>query len=498
MKSWILTGIVLVVGCAAPRHSLTIMHTNDIHGHFAPERATWRADSAMVGGFAALSGALDSVRKADKNTIYLDAGDLMTGNPICNMDVNGTEGGALLHMLKLCDCDAAAVGNHEFDKGPAHLREFMATDGVDWLCSNVVDNLTTSEICPSYKIIERNGLRIGIIGGLLTDLAGVVSKQAIADFTVMDIAMATQPVIDEIDSQTDLIILLTHNGVDNDKILAQSIHGCDIIVGGHSHTRLKEPVVVNDIIIAQAGYYLKNLGVLKVEIQKDKVTDVEGQLVELEVARFAPNPEVASYCEKFSREIEREYGEQIAIAGEPWDRSYAGSSTLGNLLCDLLRESYKVDLAIVNSGGLRKDVPAGPVRKLDIVEMLPFVNAVNLFEVNGSELMSMAQKQAIAQISGKSEVLQMSGIEVRYKVVQDMPTNITVSVNGIPLDSSMTYRAVSIDYVLKSQADKYLGFKPRGIEETGLLFSDFVINELSAKTVAIVPSREPRLIRESE
>ncbi|MBL0060163.1 MAG: bifunctional metallophosphatase/5'-nucleotidase [bacterium] len=498
MKTWVLAGIVLIVGCAAPRRSLTILHTNDIHGHFVSERASWRSDSAMVGGFGALSGALDSVRNADKNTIYLDAGDLMTGNPICNMDVDETEGGALLHLLNLCECDAIALGNHEFDLGPEHLRGFVSTDKVNWLSANTVDNSTDSALCPSYKIIERGGVRIGVIGLILTDLAGVVSKPAITDFTITDIAKSAQKAIDEIDGKTDLIILLTHNGVDKDKELAGAVHGCDIIVGGHSHTRLSDPVFENNVIIVQAGSYLKNLGVLNVDIQKDKVTRYKGQLVELDVARFAADPDVVDYCKRFSNEIDREYGEVIATAGAPWERSYVESSTLGNLLCDLLLDGYKTDFALINSGGIRKDVMAGPVRKLDIVEMLPFANFVNTFEVSGAELLTLAAKQVKSQISGKSEVLQMSGIEIAYESDDDVPKNVQVLVNGVQADSSATYRGVSIDYVLKSQAEKYLGFKPRETEETGVLLSDYIINALSAASQPIYPKNEKRLIREGK
>ena len=498
MKVWVLAGIVLIVGCAAPRRSLTILHTNDIHGHFVPERASWRSDSAMVGGFGPLSGALDSVRNADKNTIYLDAGDLMTGNPICNMVVDDTEGGALPHLLNLCECDAIALGNHEFDLGPEHLRDFVSKKKVDWLSANTVDKTTGNSLCPSYKIIERSGLRIGVIGLILTDLAGVVSKQAISDFTIADIAESAQMSIDEIDDDTDLIILLTHNGVEKDKELANSVHGCDIIIGSHSHTRLSEPVIENNIIIVQAGSYLKNLGVLKVDVQKDKVTRHKGQLIELDATRFAPDPEVAEYCARFGEEIDREYGEVIATAGASWERSYVESSTLGNLLCDLLRDGYKTDFSLINSGGIRKDVMAGQVRKLDIVEMLPFANFVNLFEVSGKEVFTFAAKQAQSQISGKSEVLQMSGIQIEYESDNDTAKNMRVLVNGVQVDTSASYRGVSIDYVLKSQAEKYFGFKPGEIEETGVLLCDFIINALLAAPQPIYPKNEKRLIRESE
>lgn len=487
--------LALIAGCAAPRYSLTVLHTNDIHGKFAPERAAWRPDSAWVGGFAPLSGALDSVRAADSRTIYIDAGDLMTGNPICDIVENGTEGGALLEMIERCGCDVISVGNHEFDLGAEHLREFLDASGVPWVCGNVRWTATGEALRPAYRILERGKLRIGVIGLILTDLAGVVAQQAVQPFTVQDIADAAQPLIDELDPQTDLIILLTHNGLEKDKELAHSISGCDVIVGGHSHTRLTEPIIENDVIIAQAGSYLKNLGVLRLEIQGDRVRGHHGELVELLRERFQPDSAVANYCRQFEEQIAREYGDTIAVAATDWTRSYNATSAIGNLLCDLLRTAYSADFAIVNSGGIRKDIPAGPVRKLDIVELLPFVNSVTAFDATGAELQIFAERQAAAQMSGKQETLQMSGIEISYVNDQGTARDIVPLVAGTRLEAERVYRGISIDYVLISQADKYLGFAPRNLQPTGVVFSDFVIAELLKSTAPVAPSIEPRLIQ---
>ena len=130
--------------------------------------------------------------------------------------------------------------------------------------------------------------------------------------------------------------------------------------------------------------------------------------------------------------------------------------------------------------------------------MLPFANCINLFDVSGKELLAFTAKQAQSQISGKSEILQMSGIQIEYESDNDTAKNMRVLVNGVQVDTSASYRGVSIDYVLKSQAEKYLGFKPGEIEETGVLLSDFIINALSAAPQPIYPKNEKRLIRESE
>lgn len=487
-----LLAIVLFIGCVG-RHELTILHTNDIHGRFAAERAHWRSDSAAVGGFGALSGALDSLRNVDEHVIYVDAGDVMTGNPICNLTVDGVKGGALLEFLRLCHCDVGCLGNHEFDLGADHARRFAKNSKVEFLCANLLEDSTNTPLCFEYKILRRGKLRIGVIGLLLNDLAGVTSKQALAPFTVLDIAATAQSTIDRIDDQSDLIILLTHNGLDEDIELARNVSGCDIIIGGHSHTRLQEPLIENGVIIVQAGSYLKELGVLKVSVSKDRVTSHQGTLIELVADRFSPDSAVAALVSRYALEIEHEYGQVIAEAGMALERRYSESSPLGNLICDLMREHYRTDFAFTNSGGLRKDISQGNIRKLDCVELMPFVNSVALFSATGAELLRFAERQANAQQSGKSEILQMSGIEISYDVQDGTISQLEVSINGNSVEADAVYRGVSIDYVLIAQPEKYLGFTPQDVEGTGILFSDFLIQAFSEAAQPLMAVDEPRL-----
>lgn len=483
----------LFIGCMAQSRQLTILHTNDIHGQFLPSKAMWRADSALVGGFAALSGALDSVRLIDESCIYLDAGDLMTGNPICNIVADGVEGGALLKLLQLCDCDAAAVGNHEFDLGPEHAKKFLSNGELKWLCGNVVEKSSGASICDPYVILEENGLKVGVIGLLLTDLKSVVASHAVEPFEVQPIEQRAQVLIDEIDPITDVIILLTHNGFEQDKVLARSVTGADIIVGGHSHTRLSNPQVENGIIIVQAGSHLKHLGVLKIRVAKDEIVEHEGDLIELESNRYTPDASVSLLCNEYRQEIELVYGEIIANASETLTRAYSSTSSLGNLLCDLLRKHYNCDFAVINSGGIRKDLARGPIRKLDVVEMLPFFNTITLFEASGKDLATMINKQAVSFLDKDSEVLQVSGIAAEVTGESSESFSVNCFVDGSELDSSRTYRGVSIDYVLVSQPEKYLGFTPDNLENTGLLFSDFVTQELQKSTGPIAPDHQPRI-----
>lgn len=484
---------VLSTSCRAEPRQLVIFHTNDIHGHFVPEPASWRKDHALVGGVAALEQQLKDLRAQYPHSLYLDAGDLMTGNPLCNMEYRGVKGGALLEMLHRLNITAECLGNHEFDLGAQHLREFIAAAPYPILCANIRDQIGSCPLTAAVHQITENGVRVGIIGLIMDDLKDVVSKANIRDVVIDDAATAAQKYIGELDSTTDLIVLLTHLGEDGDSLLATKIHGADIIVGGHSHTRLSEPKRVNSVLIVQAGSYGKNLGVLELTVEGDSVSSYDGRLVELEYREQTPRTALASFADSLDIEIHARYGQVIGELAEAWKPGYYTGSNVGNWICDRLRESYHADVALVNAGGIRAALQAGPVTMLDVLGLLPFENAVTTFEATGADLLLTATEQARAQGLEKHGALEMSGLTVTYRRKGESVEVVDAKINGVAIDPAKTYRVVTIDYVSVSQADRYLGFVPKNQETTNLMLSDFVMNEIITTKVAIRADSAPRL-----
>jgi 2',3'-cyclic-nucleotide 2'-phosphodiesterase (5'-nucleotidase family) len=479
--------------CRAAPQELVIFHTNDIHSRFLPERASWREDSAMVGGFAALSGYLDSLRKDNVRSIYLDAGDVMTGNPICNINYDGIDGGALLKFYDLLDLDAFELGNHEFDKGTEFARLFSRAAHFPVLCSNLVEKGKPEPAFKPFVILERDGLKIGVIGLILEGFVDIVTKSSSESFDVLKAAETAQSYIDELDPRTDLIILLTHIGIEDDRKLAQQLHNVDLIIGGHSHTRLDEPGKVNGIVIAQAGSYCKNLGILRLTVAGDTLMNYSGKLIPLIVKDVRPNPVVAALSDSLDSVIKSIYGEVINSTPVPLKREYSQSCNLGNLLCDLMRARYRTDIAFANSGGIRMDLNPGSITKLDVVEMLPFQNGVVVFEATGAELMNTVRQQARAQGIESGEILQMSGLEVKYRSANSDIEIEEVRVGEEPLDESQIYSVVTHDYISNSHPEQYLKFEPRSVQQTGELFPDVIIEELSKCTNPIQADSRSRL-----
>lgn len=486
--------IVFIVSLGfAESRSVTILHVNDIHGHFLPEIANWRNDKALVGGFSTLSHYLCESRAQNPEALFLHAGDIMTGNPICNFEHRGVKGGALVELLEKLGCDADVIGNHEFDISQENTRKLAELSSYPTLCANIVR--TDGSLFAPYAYVQRevNGVRVGIIGLTLQELPQITTPKHLEGLQILDITETAQKYIDELDPVTDLIILLTHNGFDEDRKLAQNIHGADVIVGGHSHTRLAQPVRENGILIVQAGCYLQNLGVLQLEVDGDTVRSYEGQLIPLLVKGTQPDAQIAAFCDSFKTLIDAEYGQVIGQLAVDWKSRYHEESNVGNWICDRMREAFTGDVALVNSGGIRTDIPAGPVTKLHVVEMLPFSNSIVVFSATGALLQKFAMEQARTQVQRDHGILQMSGMKIMYRRSGGEVKSVACEIGDLPMDLNKTYRIISIDYVAVSQWERYLTFQPQDVERTGELLTDFIIKEVEKTEEPIHSQVEGRL-----
>jgi 2',3'-cyclic-nucleotide 2'-phosphodiesterase (5'-nucleotidase family) len=488
----LLSFLVATVSFAEPQ-SLTIFHTNDIHGHFTASPTAWRKDHALVGGVIALEQHLDSLRLLYPNSLYLDAGDLMTGNPFCNIEYNDVKGGALLEMLARCHVDAECLGNHEFDLGVPHLRDYVARVPYPLLDANLREKSTGKLFLSPSKTFQIGRVRVGVIGLIMNNLESVVSKKALEPFIIDDAARTAQQQIDELDPATDLIVLLTHMGADEDSALATQVHRADVIVGGHSHTRLNHPLRVNGIVIVQAGSYGENLGVLTLTVDGDSVKSYDGVLDELTLRGKTTTP-LTAFADSLDRSLQEKYGQMIGRLAERWVRSYYTGSNVGNWICDRLRERYNTDVALVNAGGIRADVNAGPVTMLDVLQVLPFVNSSVIFEATGADLLKFADAQARAQALHAHGVLEMSGLTITYAKHGDTVAITKVLVGGEKVIPDQTYKIASIDYVSVSQWNHYLSFEPRNVQPTGDLLSDVVADEIKKATGPIHAPSEARLL----
>ncbi len=247
---------------------ITILHTNDTHSHIDPFDAS-DPRNPNKGGVSRRATLVEQIRKENPNTLLLDAGDIFQGTPYFNY-----YGGELeLKLMSMMEYDASTLGNHEFDNGLEGFLAPLPNANFDFLCSNYdFSNTILDGYTKKYKIFNLDGIKIGVFG-LGIELQGLVSKESYKETQYLDPIEITQDMTRFLkkEKKCDLVICLSHLGYkyNNDKIsdlaLASKTKDIDLIIGGHTHTFLDKPTVVNNVenksvLVNQVGCYGINLG----------------------------------------------------------------------------------------------------------------------------------------------------------------------------------------------------------------------------------------------
>ena len=476
----ILVFCLFIISCEMipPQGRVTILHTNDMHSQFVPVPATWIKKDVQpkIGGMVALEYFVRDAKTQFPNALMLDAGDFCTGTLLSNIEHNGALNGGFVEMMNVIGYDASTIGNHEFDNGQDNLRAMLNFAEFDVLSANLM--IGGERFAPkAYEIYSVNGLRVGIIGLILSDLSQMTSKKNLAGIEVLDPVATAQRLVDEIDPKTDLIILLTHQGDDNDIELARRIENADIIVGGHSHARTKTPIKENGILIVQAGSKTRDLGRLTVDVAGDTIASYEGELISTWVDSVKePNPIMKKLVDDFQQNIDKEYGQVIGALESAWKKHNDFETNLGNFITDVMRTRTDVEVAFLNSGGIRKSMPAGPITKMDILEILPFSNYVVSFALTGEQLSQIIAGAFKDNVFGGSGILQVSGLECRYKVLEKDVLLTNLKVHGNDLVADRIYRAATVDFVLSNLSE----YDFSHVETSPQLLSDMIIEYIEA------------------
>ncbi|MEL6840544.1 MAG: 5'-nucleotidase C-terminal domain-containing protein [Pseudomonadota bacterium] len=483
MKTRILTttcALAITAGMAQADYTLHIIHTNDLHSRIEPINrfdstcnAEDNAAGECFGGVARVKSKIDELRAelADENVIVLDAGDQYQGS----LMFTTYQGDVEIEMMNAIGYDAMSVGNHEFNNGDAGLAKLP--DGVDFpVLSGNIDVSQSNELAgkiENHTVLEVGGTRIGLVAALAVDTVETSSPSDAVIFTdeveslQADVAALTEEGV-------DIIIALTHVGVNKDMMIAEQVDGLDVVVGGHSHTlfsnteegALAYPTMVGDVPVVQAYAYSKYVGHLTLEFDDaGNVTSASGDTILLDasvpedaalVARVA---ELAGPIEELKNRIVADAAE--AIEG---DRSVcrAMECPMGNLVTDAMLARVKdqgIEIAIQNGGGLRASIDAGEVTMGEVLTVLPFQNTLSTFEVTGEAILA-ALENGVSEIEeGAGRFPQVSGMTFTVDTAAEPGSRISdVMVGGAPIDPAKVYGVVSNNYV-RNGGDGYAMFE---------------------------------------
>ena len=366
---------------------LTLLHSNDMHGDFLAEKV----NETLVGGVSRLSGYINKVRCEEKNVLYAIAGDMFQGSLIDSEFL----GISTIEIINLLAPDVVTLGNHELDYGLAHLLFLEKCASFPIINANMYIRLNGVRLFEPCLIREIDGMRILFIGILTEEVLAHTKKEGLIG-TLIDVEDAATEVARICDAyrteDIDCTVLLTHIGFENDKKLAALLDpslGVDIIIGGHSHTWLAAPCVVNGIPIVQAAVGTDQIGRFDIVIDTDRnrIDSFTWQLIPITPENCPRDPALESLIRRYKRTTDEKYSRILTRFPRAYTHPRRNMETeLGDLMAEGLRAQLGVDLVLLGSGSIRKP-QLGPIVTLkDYMEIFPFNDPLFAVKFTGEQL----------------------------------------------------------------------------------------------------------------
>ena len=411
-----------------------------------------------------------------------------------------------MKLLNLMDFDAMVFGNHEYDlgsspEGHASLKKFVEGSNYPFVGTNtdfsgdtLLSALQTRTITEKpengkiYDAIIKNvkGENVGIIGLTTEETSGISSPGSVAFESYIERAQATVKALEA--QGVNKIIALSHIGyddnalVDNDLLLAKAVDGIDLIVGGHSHTQLNEPVAISEdsegntkdvTIIVQAYQYADFLGTITLEFDENGVvSNYDGELIK--VSDFAPNEEAVKLLATYKEGVAEFEKQEIDVKTEvelvnprvsdtSTESVRKNETILGNLITNGMlltaRETAptkNIIFAVQNGGGIRTSIPSGPITVGQVKTVLPFANTLAIVDLTGEEIKAMFEHSVGALPAENGGFLHVAGAKVTFD--SSLPSGERV-VSVEYLNENGKYAEVSFDSTKYTIASNYFTIK---------------------------------------
>ncbi|HJS72652.1 MAG TPA: 5'-nucleotidase C-terminal domain-containing protein, partial [Vicinamibacteria bacterium] len=440
------------------------------------------------------------LRSKEPNPFLFDAGDIFTG-ALAKL----TEGELAFELMISMGYDAMGIGNHEFEYGAEIFAWEKNRAPFPVLGANLFYRGTSHPYAQPHAVVERNGVRIGVIGIMGQDAATAIIPSFIAPLDVKDPAEAVRRSVEELRDEVDLIVLLTHQGktapmqtdaesdprlqrdIDADYTLAGAVEGVDVLLAGHADAGTLKPVVheKTGTLIMQTYGQATHLGYLQVKLDsRGKIASYDGKLIPVDSERLTPDPEVRAKLEKY-RVRYPELFEKVGRTEARMNRRYIEESDVGNLFADIFAGVSGADIAFVHSGSLRKDLPRGNVARVDILDTYPFVDAIVVLRMTGDQI-RRALEQSLTLERG---LLQVAGVEIVYDLSKpERQRLVSMRRQGRPIEPGDELE-VAVSGFLAEGGDLYESFPEATKLRTLGKVSDVVIDFFKGREVVEVPPR---------
>ncbi|HTR22124.1 MAG TPA: 5'-nucleotidase C-terminal domain-containing protein [Gemmatimonadales bacterium] len=467
---------------------LRVLSINDLHGALLSRTWGWSQGRA-VGGAAVLKTWLDSLA-ADCGcaSVRLDAGDEMQGTPISNF----TFGRTSVAALNALGIDAAAVGNHEFDWSVDTLRARMGEARYQFVAANLTDSAGAIPAwVEPWTVISRNRTKIGVIGIASPSTPTTTDPRNVRGLVFGDPAVAVRRVLPQVRATADFVIVLAHAGAVCDSLdchgevvdLARGLDSgsVDLIVGGDTHRIVH--TVIHGIPVVEAGSSGSGIGVADL-VRTGTGREVHTRVETPYADQVTPNAAVAASVERARRMVDSLTSRIVATLQLGLARN-GDEYGLGRLIADAYRNMGKADVGLINNGGIRADLPGGPVSYGALFEVSPFQNRLVRLTISGGDLRRVLEHA----LAGGTPAAHVGGIAVWYDPRKPAGARITKLrlLNGTSVEDNHAYTLAVPDF-LADGGSGYDMLKGRPRVDVGLVDLDAVIAYLSViRSPAVAP-----------
>ena len=495
--------------------TLTVLHTNDTHSSFGGVTNKGLTCYAAMceggrGGYVRLDQAVRAIRKDYPDALFLDAGDIFQGSLFWTQHKEQMP----MALIDMMGYQAIIPGNHEFDEGWQTWLKLIDGLKTPVLAANVSfdsrpDSPAADKILP-YIVLEKNGRKIGIVG-LITENTPETSSPG-PGISFSDSKKALEDAITKLTAQNvHIIIALTHLGLENDRLLARSVNGVDIVVGAHSHSLLSNyhdrsegayPMVEKTpdgtpVLVVTASTACAYLGKLNVGFDKNGVIrEWVGRPILLDQATLdylgapPPNAELVKRINDFAAPVTKMMETTIGTINAAGKDGLALEEPnvmecrrveclTGNIVADSLRlvPFPEAQIAIINGGALRTSLPEGKVTPGNVLGTLPFQNTALTATIPGAVILQALEHGVASYGEGEGSFLQVSGLRYAFTPANKPGNRITkaevsdTNGNWQPLNPKMSYQVVTVDFIARG-GDGFTMLKSLQWEEGDKLTND--------------------------
>lgn len=403
-----------------------------MHGDFLAE--VQGKEGKLIGGLALLSGYINKVRQEEENVFYVISGDMVQGSLI-DSEYKGI---STIEIMNYLAPDVVALGNHEFDYGLPHLLFLEKMANFPIVNANLYIRKYNKRLMQPYLILKKAGFDI-LFTGIITEkvMDSIKQDKLIGSFvTLEDASREVGKILNAYkNDDIDLTVLLTHIGFDSDIQLAnllKSEWGVDIIIGGHSHTILDQPVKKNNILIAQAGVGSDQIGRFDIIVDDNtnSIIDYSWQLIPINESLAKPDVKLQEYIKSFQDTINRKYNTIVCkFAQKLTHPKREVETSLGNLIADAFADVAESDIVLIGSGSIRIKEMGPLVTLRDLLSCFPFDDVLRRSTINGKNVKKIfSHIMRLENRNSEGECYQVNGnVQATYNDNQHKLISLTVN-----------------------------------------------------------------------